>query len=50
MIWKFRNRVVFDAPPPYITTILEATAEEREKWMVAGAKGLSFLAAPSTNV
>jgi hypothetical protein len=49
MIWKFRNKVVFDAPPN-ITTILEATAEEREKQMVAGAKGLSFLAAPSTNV
>jgi hypothetical protein len=34
MIWKFRNRVVFDAPPN-ITTILEATVEEREKWIVS---------------
>jgi hypothetical protein len=30
--------------------ILEATAEEREKWMIAGAKGLSFLVAPNTIV
>jgi hypothetical protein len=29
MIWKFRNRVVFDGSPPNITTILEATAEKK---------------------
>jgi hypothetical protein len=50
-ICKFQFRPIH--PPSKrlsITTILEATSEEREKWMVAGAKGLSFLAAPSTIV
>jgi hypothetical protein len=46
MIWKHRNRVVFDGASPNLTLLLESANEEREKWQAAGAKGLSSLAAP----
>jgi hypothetical protein len=50
MIWIHRNKVVFDGRTPCISVLLQAAGEEREKWQMAGAKGLSFLAAqlPST--
>lgn len=40
---------MFDGVSPNLTLLLESANEEREKWQVAGAKGLSFLAAPSPN-
>lgn len=48
MVWKLRNRVVFDGVTPTISLLLESVHEEREKWQVAGARGLSFLAGSST--
>jgi hypothetical protein len=48
MVWKHRNRVVFDRVSPLILPLLlESANEEREKWQVVEAKGLSILAAPS---
>jgi hypothetical protein len=47
MVWKHRNRVVFDGVSPSLPLLLESANEEREKWLVTGAKGLSILAAPS---
>jgi hypothetical protein len=45
LIWNHRNRVVFDGVAPSLSLLLQTAHEEREKWQVAGAKGLSFLAA-----
>jgi hypothetical protein len=50
MIWKHRNEVMFKGVSPNLTLLLESANEEREKWQVARANGLSFLAAPSRNV
>jgi hypothetical protein len=47
MVWKHRNRVVFDRVSSNLTLLLESANEEIEKWQDAGAKGLSFLVAPS---
>jgi hypothetical protein len=47
MVWKHRNRVVFDGVSSNLTLLLESANEEIEKWQDAGAKGLSFLVAPS---
>jgi hypothetical protein len=44
MIWKHRNKVVFDGRTPSISFLLQAAGDEREMWQLAGAKGLSFLA------
>jgi hypothetical protein len=35
--------VVFDGRTPCISFLLQDAGEEREKWQMAGAKGLSFL-------
>jgi hypothetical protein len=43
MIWNHRNKVVFDGRTPYISFLLQPAGEEREKWQMTGAKGLSFL-------
>jgi hypothetical protein len=32
-----------------LTLLLKSADEERQKWQIAGAKGLSFLAAPLPN-
>jgi hypothetical protein len=45
-VWKHRNRCVFDNGSPNLSLILRQADEERSRWEVAGAKGLSFLAAP----
>jgi hypothetical protein len=50
MIWKHRNEVMFKGVSPNLTLLLESANEEREKWQVARANGLFFLAAPSGNV
>jgi hypothetical protein len=47
MIWKHRNRVVFDGASSNLSLLQEPTNEKREKWQATGAKGLSFLAASS---
>jgi hypothetical protein len=48
MIWKLGNRVVFDGVTPSLSLLLEFVHGKREKWQVAGAKGLSFLAGSTT--
>ena len=50
MISKLRNRVVFDSVTPSLSLLLESVHEEREKWQVAGARGLSFLASSSNAI
>jgi hypothetical protein len=47
MIWKHRNKVLFDGASPNLTLLLESANEERDKWQAIGAKGLSSLATPS---
>jgi hypothetical protein len=47
LIWKHRNKVVFDGVSPSLTMLLNSVNEEREKWEDAGAKCLSYLATPS---
>jgi hypothetical protein len=37
---------VFDGETPSLSRILQQAEEERNLWVLAGAKGLSFLAAP----
>lgn len=46
LIWKHRNMCVFDNWSPSLALILRQVDKERSPWEVAGAKGLSFLAAP----
>jgi hypothetical protein len=46
MIWNHRNRCVFDGQTPSLPSILRQADDERRLWELAGAKGLSFLAAP----
>jgi hypothetical protein len=46
ILWKHRNKCVFDGCSPSVTVSLRAVDEERAKWEIAGAKGLSHLAAP----
>jgi hypothetical protein len=49
MIWNHRNRCVFDGQTPSLPSILRQADDERRLWELAGAKGLSFLAASLTN-
>jgi len=46
ILWKDRNKCVFDGCSPSVTMSLRAVDEERAKWEIVGAKGLSHLAAP----
>jgi hypothetical protein len=50
MIWKLRNRVVFDGVTLSLFPLLESVNEETEKWHVAGARGLSFLVGSSVAI
>jgi hypothetical protein len=45
MIWKHRNRCVFDNWTPSLPLILRLADEERRMWELAGAKGLAYMAA-----
>jgi hypothetical protein len=44
-ILKLQNSCVFDGCSPSLTLPLRLAREERQFWEVAGAKGLSYLAA-----
>jgi hypothetical protein len=44
-IWKVQNKCVFDGWTPSLALSLRLAGEERLFWEVAGAKGLSYLAA-----
>jgi hypothetical protein len=45
VIWKHRNRFVFNGASPSMVEALILLEEERHLWMTAGAKGLSHLMA-----
>ena len=45
LIWKHRNRCVFDKASPNMTQMLILAGEERRLWALAGAKGISLLTA-----
>jgi hypothetical protein len=45
IIWKHRNRCVFDGLAPCVSAALLAVREEALLWTVAGARGLSLLQA-----
>jgi hypothetical protein len=44
-IWNHRNRCVFDHARPSMVEVLTCVGEERRLWMMAGARGLSYLTA-----
>jgi hypothetical protein len=46
VLWKHRNRCVFDAAPPNLMTALAQAREEKLMWEMAGAKCVSALAEP----
>jgi hypothetical protein len=46
VLWKHRNRCVFDAAPPSLTTALAQAGEEKLMWEMARAKCMSALPAP----
>ncbi|GJN20941.1 hypothetical protein PR202_gb08381 [Eleusine coracana subsp. coracana] len=45
VIWNRRNHCVFDGATPSIAEALILAGEERRWWLMAGARGLSFLIA-----
>ena len=45
LIWKHRNRCVFDFLQPNLDLLLILDEEEVRKWTLVGAKGLSHLTA-----
>jgi hypothetical protein len=42
-IWNHRNGYVFDEATPNLAGALVLAGEERRRWSMAGARGLSFL-------
>jgi hypothetical protein len=47
ILWNHRNRIVFDGLSSSVSAALCQAREEHQLWEMAGAKGLSFLAATS---
>jgi hypothetical protein len=45
LIWLHRDRCIFENGSPCLSLILKQF-EDESRWMAAGAKGLSYLAAP----
>jgi hypothetical protein len=46
LIWLHRNRCVFGNGSPSLPLVLKQFEDEKSRWVAAGAKGLSYLAAP----
>jgi hypothetical protein len=46
VLWKHRNRCVFDTALPNLTTALAQVREEKLMWETAEAKCMSALASP----
>jgi hypothetical protein len=44
ILWNHRNSCVFDGAAPSLAGVLRLALEECRLWVVAGARGLSFLA------
>ena len=47
IIWNHRNSCVFDGAIPNIAETLKLVGDERRRWTLAGARGLSHLTAPA---
>jgi hypothetical protein len=45
ILWKHRNRCVFDGISPSLAAALSQAEEEKKTWELVGAKGISFLVA-----
>ena len=43
ILWKHRNTCVFDGVAPNLQRALQEFKDERQLWLVAGAKGLAAL-------
>ena len=50
IIWNHRNSCVFDGANPNIAETLKLARDERRRWTMAGAHGLSHLTAPAQAV
>jgi hypothetical protein len=50
ILWNHWNRIVFDglSPTPSVSAALCQAREKQQLWEMAGAKGLSFLAATNS--
>ena len=48
-LWNSHNRCVLDGVLPNLSNLLSATMEEMRLWSLAGATGISYLAALSHN-
>jgi hypothetical protein len=46
-LWTRRNRCVFEGVTPDMARALTLVSEERKLWSMAGARGISFLTAPT---
>jgi hypothetical protein len=46
VLWKHRNRCVFDVAPPNLAAALSQAGEERLFWELAGTRGFASLMAP----
>jgi hypothetical protein len=46
VLWKHRNRCVFDAATPSLAVALAQVGEEKHMWEMAGARCMSALATP----
>ena len=44
MLWKERNRRVFDDDPSPATTLLDRVKEEADSWIAAGFRSLAAFA------
>jgi hypothetical protein len=47
MLWKHRNRCVFDGVAPCMAVAMTQAEEERKVWKLAGARGVAYLTAQS---
>jgi hypothetical protein len=47
MLWKHRNRCVFDGVAPCMAVAMTQAEEERKVWELAGARGVAYLTAQS---
>jgi translation elongation factor EF-Tu-like GTPase len=46
VLWKHRNRCVFNAAPPNLAAAVTQAGEERLFWELAGARGIASLTTP----
>jgi hypothetical protein len=46
ILWNHRNACVFDNLSPCLNVAIKITKEERDLWVLGGAKNLDLLTAP----